>query len=49
MGKHDGAIAKMNADCRPLSAALVKASNYYRDYTLSCAVTLASPARSYCR
>lgn len=34
-GQHDAAIARMNADCRPLLAALVKASDDYRDYTLS--------------
>jgi methyl-accepting chemotaxis protein-1 (serine sensor receptor) len=31
-GKRDEAIAKMNAECRPLLAALLKASNDYIDY-----------------
>jgi len=31
-GKRDEAIAKMNADCRPLLAALLKATNAYIDY-----------------
>jgi methyl-accepting chemotaxis protein-1 (serine sensor receptor) len=31
--KHEEAIAKMNQDCRPLLAALVKASNEYGEYT----------------
>jgi len=32
-GKHDEAIERMNQECRPLLAALVKASDAYRDYT----------------
>jgi methyl-accepting chemotaxis protein-1 (serine sensor receptor) len=31
-GHHDEAIAKMNSECRPLLAALVKASDNYRAY-----------------
>ncbi|WP_275682705.1 methyl-accepting chemotaxis protein [Scleromatobacter humisilvae] len=31
-GRKDAAIAKMNAECRPLLAALLKASNAYIDY-----------------
>jgi len=31
--KHDEAIAKMNDECRPLLAALVKATNDYLDFT----------------
>ncbi|WP_310731976.1 methyl-accepting chemotaxis protein [Methylibium sp. Root1272] len=46
MGKHDEAIAKMNADCRPLLAALVKTSDDYRDYTLSRAATLTETAEA---
>jgi methyl-accepting chemotaxis protein-1 (serine sensor receptor) len=33
--KHDEAIAKMNKECRPLLAAMIKVSNEYRDYTAS--------------
>jgi methyl-accepting chemotaxis protein len=33
-GKRDEAIAKMNADCRPLLAGLLKASNRYIDYAV---------------
>ncbi len=33
-GKRDEAIAKMNADCRPHLAALVKAANDYRTFTM---------------
>ena len=32
-GKKDAAIAKMNAECRPLLAALVKATRDYADFT----------------
>ena len=32
-GKRDEAVAKINDDCRPLLAALVKATNDYEDYT----------------
>ena len=32
-GQHESAIAKMNADCRPLLAALMGAAAEYRDYT----------------
>ncbi|MBN9205295.1 methyl-accepting chemotaxis protein [Methylibium petroleiphilum] len=45
-GQHDAAIARMNADCRPLLAALVKASDDYRDYTLSRAVQLTETAEA---
>jgi methyl-accepting chemotaxis protein len=31
-GRHDAAVAKMNAECRPLLAALLKASNDYIRY-----------------
>jgi len=31
--KHDEAIAKMNKECRPLLASMIKVSNEYRDYT----------------
>ncbi|ASW03481.1 methyl-accepting chemotaxis protein [Paraburkholderia aromaticivorans] len=34
-GKRDAAIAKMNDECRPLLAALVKATKAYADYTSS--------------
>jgi methyl-accepting chemotaxis protein-1 (serine sensor receptor) len=32
-GKHDEAIVKLDDECRPLLAALVKATNAYADYT----------------
>lgn len=32
-GKHDESIAMMNDQCRPLLAALIKATNAYSDYT----------------
>ncbi|WP_232504982.1 methyl-accepting chemotaxis protein [Rubrivivax gelatinosus] len=32
-GQRDEAVAQMNAECRPLLAALVEASHEYRDYT----------------
>jgi methyl-accepting chemotaxis protein-1 (serine sensor receptor) len=32
-GKHDAAITKMNDECRPLLAALVKATKAYAEYT----------------
>ena len=31
--KNDEAIAKMNAECRPLLTAMIKTANEYRDYT----------------
>jgi methyl-accepting chemotaxis protein len=34
-GKHDAAIEKMNSDCRPLLAALIKATDNYADFTAS--------------
>ncbi|PRX90043.1 methyl-accepting chemotaxis protein [Paraburkholderia sp. BL25I1N1] len=34
-GKHDAAITKMNDECRPLLAALVKATQAYADYANS--------------
>ncbi len=34
-GKHDEAIAKMNADCRPLLAALIETAQHYRDFTVA--------------
>ena len=46
--KHDEAIAKMNKECRPLLAAMIKASNDYRDYTESRAeARTAEAAASY--
>ena len=33
--KHDEAVAKINKECRPLLAAMLKVSNEYRDYTAS--------------
>jgi methyl-accepting chemotaxis protein len=43
-GKHDEAIAKMNADCRPLLAALDKVSTDYADLTESSAHRLTEEA-----
>ncbi|HWI11384.1 MAG TPA: methyl-accepting chemotaxis protein [Burkholderiaceae bacterium] len=46
--KHDEAIAKMNKECRPLLAAMVKVSNEYRDHTASRAeARTAESAASY--
>jgi methyl-accepting chemotaxis protein-1 (serine sensor receptor) len=43
-GKREDAIAKMNSDCRPLLAALIKAAHDYRDYTTEHAQALVAQA-----
>ena len=45
--KHDEAVAKMNAECRPLLAALGKASAEYADYTESRAHQLTKEAAAH--
>jgi methyl-accepting chemotaxis protein len=45
-GKRDEAISKMNNECRPLLAALVKASDEYQAFTRSRAVELTNLAAS---
>lgn len=43
-GKHEEAIAKMNAECRPLLAKLVKVSDEYSNYTADRSATLVQNA-----
>ena len=43
-GKRDDAIAKMNSECRPLLAALVKASDEFQAFTQSRAIELTEQA-----
>ncbi|RTL46748.1 MAG: methyl-accepting chemotaxis protein [Burkholderiales bacterium] len=45
-GKHEEAIVKMNAECRPLLAALIDATHDYRDYTTKHADELLAQAAS---
>ena len=45
-GKRDEAVAKMNAECRPLLAALIHAAHDYRDYTSKHSEELVAQAAS---